>query len=271
MTQKSILYISSDLLPYSSENSISNYASGLPKFMQSLGNDVRVFMPRFGTINERRYQLHEVIRLSGMNLSINDIDQPLLIKVASTSDRMQVYFIDNEEYFKRKFVYEDKEGNFFEDNDERALFFARGVLETIKRLNWTPDIVHIHGWMSSLVPLYLKTYYKNDSIFRNAKVVSSLYNIGFESSLNEALLDKIKMDKINESDLCHLKIPSFTNLAKLSIDFSDFILKGDEVLSDEIEEYILENKCKLLKLYPIEESKKLYAQLFKEAMLDKVS
>ena len=271
MTQKSILYIASDLLPFSNENSISRYASNIPKTMLSMGHDVRVFMPRFGTINERRYQLHEVIRLSGMNLSINDVDQPLLIKVASTVDKMQVYFIDNEEYFKRKALYEDKEGNFFMDNDERALFFAKGVLETIKRLNWIPDIVHLHGWMSALVPLYMRTYYKEDSIYQNLKIVNSLYNVPFKGNLDKNLINKIKLDGIEEHHLAHLEEPNFTNLNKIAIDFSDYIVKIDASLPEEIEDYALENKSKLLKFHPAEEGMKLYEQFHKESILEKVS
>ncbi len=159
MKDKRILYVSSELIPYLPETEVSKMAFEVPKEMHRQGAQIRMFMPRFGVINERRHQLHEVIRLSGMNLIINDMDMPLIIKVASIpKERMQVYFIDNEEYFKRKAVYTDEDGNLFEDNDERAIFFAKGVIETVKKLKWAPDIIHVHGWMASLLPLYLKEY-----------------------------------------------------------------------------------------------------------------
>ena len=157
MKDKRILYVSSEVIPYLPETTLSSTAFNIAKFAHSKGIQTRIFMPRFGVINERRHQLHEVIRLSGMNLIINDMDMPLIIKVASIpKERMQVYFIDNEEYFKRKAVYTDEDDKLFSDNDERMIFFAKGVVETVKKLNWAPDIIHVHGWMASLLPLYLK-------------------------------------------------------------------------------------------------------------------
>ena len=155
----------------------------LPQGVQEKGREIRTFMPRYGCVNERRNQLHEVIRLSGMNLVINDADHPLIIKVASIqAARMQVYFIDNEDYFQRKAVLHDADGNEFEDNDERAVFFARGVLETVIKLRWAPDIIHCHGWLTSLVPLYIKKYYYNDPLFQNSKLVYSVYNDDFKNT-----------------------------------------------------------------------------------------
>ena len=177
MKDKRILYISSELTPYLPETEVSKMAFEVPKEMHSQGAQIRMFMPRFGVINERRHQLHEVIRLSGMNLIINDMDMPLIIKVASLpKERMQVYFIDNEEYFRRKAVFTDEEGKLFPDNDERAIFFAKGVVETVKKLNWSPDIIHIHGWMASLLPFYLREYYNNDPLFAESKIVTSAFN-----------------------------------------------------------------------------------------------
>ena len=170
MEKKRVLYISHEIVPYLPESDISETSRFLPQRMNDNGQEVRIFMPRFGCINERRHQLHEVIRLSGMNLIINDMDQPLIIKVASVPQaRMQVYFIDNEEYFKRKQMFADDKGNFFPDNDERAIFFGRGVLETVKKLGWSPDIIHCHGWMSALVPLYLKPFMQMTQFLKTQK------------------------------------------------------------------------------------------------------
>ncbi len=154
MEKKKVLFISSEITPYLPETEMSKKARYLPQGIQERGKEIRTFMPRYGNVNERRNQLHEVIRLSGMNLIIDDTDHPLIIKVASIqSARMQVYFIDNEDYFQRKHTYRDAKGNEFTDNDERAIFFARGVLETVIKLRWAPDLIHCHGWLTSLVPL----------------------------------------------------------------------------------------------------------------------
>ena len=175
MGKKRILYVSQEISPYTKENKRSNFCMNLPQVVQEKDNDIRIFMPKFGTINERRHQLHEVIRLSGMNLVINDIDMPLIIKVASIpKERMQVYFIDNEDYFKRKQMLLDTKGKGFKDNDERMIFFTKGVLETVKKLNWSPDVINCHGWFTSLFPLYMKTYFKNEPIFKKSKIVTSV-------------------------------------------------------------------------------------------------
>ncbi|WP_185868814.1 glycogen/starch synthase [Blattabacterium cuenoti] len=272
MKSKRILYVSSDLFPFSSENPISLSVLRATKFMQSIGNDVRIFMPRFGVINERRHQLHEVIRLSGMNLLINDIDQPLLIKVASIPDaRLQVYFIDNEEYFKRKAIYEDENGIFFQDNDERALFFTKGVLETVKRLNWKPDIIHIYGWISSFIPLYIKNFYKNDPVYQNVKIVSSIYNKPFQGCLNKEIIKKIKLDGIKPRKLKLLETPDYFNLIKFCMYFSDAIIKGDLTFPQEIEDYIKIKKLLVLKYYPVEKIEKVYQQFYKETVLEEIN
>lgn len=166
MNGKKILFVSSELVPYLPENEVSQMSYEAPRMVNGNGGQIRIFMPKYGNINERRHQLHEVIRLSGMNLVINDMDMPLIIKVASIpKERIQVYFIDNEEYFKRKATFTDAKGDLFPDNDERAIFFAKGVVETVKKLNWTPDIIHVHGWMASLLPLYLKKFYADEPLF----------------------------------------------------------------------------------------------------------
>lgn len=238
-----ILYVSTELVPYTPENTLSEAALDLPKLMHSKGNDVRIFMPRFGTINERRHQLHEVIRLSGMNMIVNDMDQPLIIKVASLpNERLQVYFIDNEEYFNRKAIYSDKAGEFFNDNDERSIFFVKGILETVKKLNWKPDVIHAQGWMTALMPLYLKKYYSDDAFFNEVKMVYSVFDKPFEGELSENMVEKIAFDGIDKKNLKHLKNPTFENLLKTGIDNSDVIVQGDEVLPEDIMEYIKESK-----------------------------
>lgn len=239
MKDKRILYVSSEVIPYLPETEIASMSFEAPQMVNSKGGQIRIFMPRYGNINERRHQLHEVIRLSGMNLVINDFDMPLIIKVASIpKERMQVYFIDNEEYFKRKATFTDEDGNLFEDNDERAIFFAKGVVETVKKLNWAPDIIHVHGWMASLLPLYLKEYYKDDPLFSESKIVTSLYSSDFEGALNSNLIDKVKFDNISEEKAEILKDPSHVNIMKSAIENSDGVIKASEDLSNELTEFI---------------------------------
>ena len=186
--------------------------------------DVRVFIPRYGCINQRRHQLHEVIRLSGINLVINDIDQPLIIKVGSVQKaKLQVYFIDNDEYFKRKQTVKDSKNNIFKDNDERMMFFCQGVLETLIMLRWAPDIIHCNGWISSLVPMYLKEKYNHASIFEQTKIVYSLYKDSFMGSLNKELKNKILFDEINDEHLPLINTPNAKNLHKIAIQYTDFV------------------------------------------------
>ncbi|MDO5656495.1 MAG: glycogen/starch synthase [Flavobacteriaceae bacterium] len=260
-----ILYVSTELVPYTPENTLSEAALDLPKLMHSKGNDVRIFMPRFGTINERRHQLHEVIRLSGMNMIVNDMDQPLIIKVASLpNERLQVYFIDNDEYFKRKAIYEDKGGDFFDDNDERSIFFVKGILETIKKLNWKPDVIHAQGWMTALMPLYLKKYYSDDAFFNDIKMVYSVFDNPFEGVLSHDMVEKIAFDGIPAEDLKHLENPTFANLLKTGIDNSDVIVQGDEVLPTEIMEYIENSKKDFRKHQSYESLCEVYPKLCEE-------
>ncbi|TYR35009.1 starch synthase [Sphingobacterium phlebotomi] len=176
MAKTKILFVTHEMSPFLEISKISEITRQLPQAMQEKGFEIRILMPRFGNINERRNRLHEVIRLSGMNIVVDNNDNPLIIKVASLpAARMQVYFLDNEEYFQRKKVFRDDKGEFFADNNERSLFFCKGVLETVKKLGWSPDVVHCHGWFSAMVPAYLKTAYKDDPTFKDAKVMYSLY------------------------------------------------------------------------------------------------
>ena len=269
MKDKRILYVSSEVIPYLPDTEISSMSFEAPRMVNANGGQIRIFMPRYGNINERRHQLHEVIRLSGMNLVINDLDMPLIIKVASIpKERMQVYFIDNEDYFKRKATYADENGNLFDDNDERAIFFAKGVIETVKKLNWSPDIIHVHGWLASFLPLYLKTYYSNEPLFENSKIVTSVYNQGFEGALNKELVKKIKFDGIANDVIEHLETPDYFNVMKTAIDHSDAIIVGSSDLSSNFEEYLKNLEKPVLKFHNKEEFSQAYLDFYESKVLD---
>jgi starch synthase len=239
MQDKRILYVSSEVVPYLAENEVSVMSYDIPKMVNDLGGQIRIFMPKYGNINERRHQLHEVIRLSGMNLVVNDLDMPLIIKVASIPrERIQVYFIDNDEYFKRKATFTDEDGVLFPDNDERAIFFAKGVVETVKKLNWVPDVIHVQGWMAALMPIYLKHFYKDEAIFTDTKIVTSIYSQTFEGSLNPELIKKMAFDKIDSKDVSELLNPTYDNLLKASMKHSDAIIIGSENISNDLLDFI---------------------------------
>lgn len=238
---KRILYISQEITPYLPESEMSVIARNLPQGIQERGKEIRTFMPRYGCINERRNQLHEVIRLSGMNLIIDENDHPLIIKVASIqAARMQVYFIDNEDFFHRKATLQDKDESFFADNDERSMFFTRGVIETVKKLQWKPDLIHCHGWFTSLIPIYIKQYYNDDPLFEDAKLVTSVYDSEFPSPLNTRLKEKLVSDGINDKDLEILTNPTYENFVKLAINFSDGVINGSQEINSALNKYVEE-------------------------------
>lgn len=260
MKDKKVLVISSEVMPYMPDSDIALRSFETARIAHKKGIQNRIFMPRFGVVNERRHQLHEVIRLSGVNLIIDDIDVPLVIKVASIpKERMQVYFIDNEDYFKRKFVYTDGKGKLFKDNDERAIFFAKGVINTVKKLNWSPDIIYLHGWFTGLIPLYLKEYYKDDALFKESKIVTSLYDDSFEGELSKSLIKKISFDNIKKEKLELIKKSSYTNIQKLAVQFSDFIIYGSENISDELKEFVTNSKKTTLEYHSNEDFEKPYS------------
>lgn len=232
---KKVLFVNSEILPYLPETEISSIGRYLPQGIQERKKEIRSFMPRYGCINERKHQLHEVIRLSGMNIIISDVDRPLIIKVASPpASRMQVYFIDNEDYFKRKGIFRDENGEFFEDNGERAVFFARGVLETVKKLRWNPDVIHCHGWISHVLPLYLKNVYKDDPIFAKSKIVLSLYDDTPMASMGEDFGKNILFNGLKDSDISVMEKPDGINLAKLAIEYSDGVILGSADIEAEL-------------------------------------
>lgn len=239
MDKTRVLFIHQEITPYLKESELSIIGRYLPQGIQEKGKEIRIFMPRFGNINERRHQLHEVIRLSGMNLIINDTDHPLIIKVASIQKaRMQIYFIDNDDFFtKRKSTVADKNDVFFEDNDDRTIFFSRGVIETVRKLNWSPDIIHCHGWMSSLVPIYIKKAFKDNPLFSDSKIVYSIYNDEFTEKFRDGFDKKMKLPGILAKDLKGLKKANYVNITKSALDNSDAIIIASEKIDSEIEEY----------------------------------
>ena len=231
MKGKKILFISSEVVPYMPQTEISTLTYALPKLVNENGGQTRIFIPKYGVINERRHQLHEVIRLSGINLIIDDMDMPLILKVASIpKERMQVYFIDSEDYFKGRTGYSKNDKNkFFKDNDERSIFYCKGVIETIKKLNWVPDLIHVHGWIASLLPLYMKHYYKDDPIFNGTKVIVSLYENSLEGPMDKNFVKKIKYDEIDESNISILNDSSYQNLYRISLLHSDGVILNSKL------------------------------------------
>lgn len=229
-----VLFVSQEITPYLPETEMSLICRTLPQAIQEQGKEIRTFMPRFGCINERRNQLHEVIRLSGMNLIISDTDHPLIIKVASIqSARMQVYFIDNDDYFSRKFTLIDEKGEPFADNDERAVFFCRGVIETVRKLRWSPDVIHCHGWFTALLPLIIKKSFRDDPLFAHSKMVISAYDDGFSTPFNKNFKSKVLMEGISKKDVSLLETPDYLNLMKLGVNYSDgVVIVNDRVNND---------------------------------------
>ncbi len=239
MSNLRILYVASEINPFLKTSEVAEFVRRLPQAMQERGMEIRILVPRFGLINERKNRLHEVVRLSGINISVGDEEKPLIIKVASIPNaKLQVYFIDNEDYFHRKSVFFDKEDNFYEDNDERAIFFCKGVLETVKKLGWSPDIIHCNDWMTSLIPLYVKTTYKNDPIFKESKTVFTMYDNKFSHKFGDDLLDKVKMIDIDDSMLHPLKTADYDGFIKMGVEYADAVINGNEESSDSLKKLI---------------------------------
>ena len=268
MEDKRILYVSSEVVPYLAENEVSLMSYDVPKMINDQGGQIRIFMPRYGNINERRHQLHEVIRLSGMNLVINDLDMPLIIKVASIpKERIQVYFIDNDEYFKRKATVTDEEGALYPDNDERAIFFAKGVVETVKKLNWVPDIIHMHGWLASMLPIYMKHYYKHEALFADTKIVTSVYSQSFEGSLDKEMINKVKFDGVPEEAIIDLANPDYDHVMMASILHSDAVIIASENLSPSLTKYIESSGKPFLSFVPKDQFAEAYTNFYKNTVL----
>ncbi len=236
MDKKKVLIVTQEMQPYTALSEISEIARQLPQYIQENGMEIRILMPRYGTINERRHRLHEVVRLSGMNIIVEDDDYPLILKVASLPGaRMQVYFLDNEEFFKRKSVFEDADGKPFEDNADRMVFFCKGILETVKKFGWPPDIIHCHGWMTSLVPMYLKTAYKTEPIFQNSRVIYSAYEHSLGKTFAKSFIEKAAINNLEDKDLEPYYSGKNITLQKGALAYADGIIKGSANLPKDLE------------------------------------
>jgi len=250
MADRKVLYITQEVCPYLDETDISYVSRYLPQAIHDKGWEIRTFMPKYGTVNERRNQLHEVIRLSGMNLIIDDTDYSLIIKVASIqAARMQVYFIDNEDYFQNRGKFANKEGEEYSDNDERSIFFIRGVMETVKKLRCIPNIIHCHGWFSALAPMIIKRAYADDPCFKNSKIITSIYDETFSKPLSEELAEKMRFEDVTDEDVANLKARGtmdYVNLMKLAIDYSDGVIQGSPTMNEEVKDYIIDTKTEFL-------------------------
>lgn len=237
MSKKKVLLITQELNPYTELSIISDLVRKMP----SVGGDefeFRILMPKFGIINERRHRLHEVVRLSGMNIIVDDEDYPLIIKVASLPGaRLQVYFLDNDEFFKRKAVFHSEEGEAFADNQERIVFFCKGVMETVKKFGWAPDIVHLHGEMASLIPLYMKTAYKNDPVFQTAKIVYSVYDSVLGETFGKKFLEIAAINDLSVDDLLPFAEDDHVNLDLGAAKYSDALIAGSEKAVTAVNQY----------------------------------
>ncbi|GIZ07737.1 glycogen/starch synthase [Flavobacterium sp. UMI-01] len=268
MKDKRILYVSSEVVPYLAENEVSLMSYDVPKMVNDQGGQIRIFMPRYGNINERRHQLHEVIRLSGMNLVVNDLDMPLIIKVASIpKERIQVYFIDNDEYFKRKATFADEEGVLYPDNDERAIFFAKGVVETVKKLNWVPDIIHVHGWMAAMLPIYMKHFYKNEALFSETKIVTSVYGQSFDGTLDAEMVNKVQLDGVPADSVADLTIPDYENIIKATVKHSDGVIIASENVSSSLTKFIESSGKPFLPFVPKDAFAEAYSNFYNNEIL----
>jgi starch synthase len=257
-----VLYVTQEITPYLPETEMSLVSRYLPQGIQELGHEIRTFMPKFGNVSERRNQLHEVIRLSGMNLVISDTDHPLLIKVASIQPaRMQVYFIDNEDFFQRKHTLSDK-GKEFKDNDERAIFYSKGVIETVKKLCWAPDIIHCHGWFTGFLPFFMRKTYSNDALFNDFKVITSIYDDSFKNALDSKVFEKIMDEGVYPEDTEFLKDPTYINYMKFVIQYSDGIILGSSNIDSEIIDYLEKSGKPYLKYYKFENNVEKYNKFY---------
>jgi starch synthase len=263
MAKKKVLLIAQEIDPYTALSEIAETANKLPLYLNEHNCEIRILMPRFGTVNERRHRLHEVVRLSGMNIIVNDDDYPLIIKVASLpGSRIQVYFLDNDEFFRRKSVFEDAEGRPFEDNLDRAVFFCKGVIETVKKFGWSPDIVHCHGWMTGLIPLYLRTAYKNDPLFQPSKLIYSLYDTLNQTFSAQEFTDKASINNLTADDLISFLHEGQVSIHKGAAVFSDGIIKGSELTSDSVSKVVESVGKPILDYVPLTEMGKAYIEFY---------
>lgn len=273
MAKTKILFVTHEMSPFLEISKISEIIRHLPQAMQEKGFEIRILMPRFGNINERRNRLHEVIRLSGMNIVVDNNDNPLIIKVASLpAARMQVYFLDNEEYFQRKKVFRDEAGKFFDDNNERSLFFCKGVLETVKKLGWSPDVVHCHGWFTSMIPMYLKKVYNDDPTFKDAKVFYSLFNEDTDfgtDSLTAKFGEMAAQEDVSAEDAAVYGSGSYADIYKGALTYTDVVVLNDDNVNAEVLQFVEDQKIRVFKPES-EEDYEAYAALYEEFASEEV-
>ena len=264
MAKGKILYVNQEITPYIPENENSIFGRYLPAKCQEWGRDIRVFMPRYNTASERRHQLHEVIRLSGMNLIVNNCDHQLIIKVGSISSaRMQVYFIDNEEYFSKSGALLDENGNLMPDDDERILFFGRGTLEAVRKLAWQPHLIHFTGWFSCLVPFYMRRINKENAFFKDTKTVFTITDDAFQGRFAEEMLKKMKTDGATAKDLRLFEELDYMSLCKAAITYANGIVIGTKNPNPELVAFARENKNAKYILDYNENQDEFYAQINK--------
>ncbi|MGC6470704.1 MAG: glycogen/starch synthase [Flavobacteriales bacterium] len=269
MERKRVLFVSQEITPYLSETELSTRCRNLPQGIMESGKDIRIFMPKYGCINERRNQLHEVIRLSGMNMILDNLDYPLIIKVASLQPiRMQVYFIENEDYFPKKTFMNEIDGEEFDFHDERAIFFCRGVLETVRKLGWAPDIVHCHGWMSALVPMYLKKAFADDPIFDNTKVVYTIYDQDTDVDISDDMARKSLVKGVCEEDVNLIKSPTVNTLHKIAIQYADAVSIGSQKIDDHLHQFIVNSNKYMISNHEEEKCVEAYNSLYNELLED---
>jgi starch synthase len=262
MANLRILYIASEIAPFLTTTYVGEFIGKIAPAMQEKDVEIRILVPRFGVINERKNKLHEVVRLSGTKLMVGNEEHTLTIKVASIpGSRLQVYFLDNETYFHRKTVFCDKEGEFYLDNDERLIFFCKGALETVKNLEWTPNIIHCHDWLTSLVPLYLKTTFKKDPIFSNAKVIFNLYNTAFSEHFGEDFPTKAKMVGMEDEILTPLASAGFRELIKIGMEYADTVAASEDLAAGPLKD-LLSNVHKVPSIGKDETGIETYYQLY---------
>jgi starch synthase len=271
MSKKKVLIVTQEMHPYTLMSEVAEVARKLPQYIQDAGMEIRILMPRFGLINERRHRLHEVVRLSGMNIIVDDDDYPLIIKVASLPEaRMQVYFLDNDDFFRRKSLFHDEEGRPFEDNADRMVFFCKGVIETVRKFGWAPDIIHCLGWMTSLIPLYVKSAYKTEPLFQNAKVIYSIHSDPLEKSIGDNFLAKATINNLTSEDLNAYQNGSGVTLHKGAIDFADALIKGSETLSDSVQK-ALDAADKPVLSYQGEDYLQSYLDFYQSVLAEEVA
>lgn len=271
MDKKKVLIVTQEMDPYTAMNDIAHIARQLPQYVQEKGMEIRVLMPRYGLINERRHRLHEVVRLSGMNIIVDDDDYPLIIKVASLPKaRMQVYFLDNEDFFKRKMMFEDAKGKPFDDNGERMIFFCKGVLETVRKFGWAPDIIHCHGWMTSLLPIYVKEAYKQEALFQSAKVIYSIYDQSYDRAFNDEFTEIAAINSLEPEDLHDFVEDGQIRLDKGAIALADAFIIGSETISDEVQAYLDAANKPVLPLQDPESFKAEYVEFYHSLLEEEV-